>query len=208
MISMYLPKLFKTEDYQLLKEIINENSFSSLITFNQRIRSTKAMFLLCGHNDNKFHLETHISKANPIAKYIEKDDEVLCDFLGAHTYISSSWYDHINVSTWNYEAVQVYGHVEYMSDGELYNHLSYLTKKFEATQKCPVTIEKMSQAFIEKEMKGALGIKILPSEVAIKQKLSQNRDDKNYYNIIQNLEQSEGMMHQIIADKMKALRKS
>ena len=66
----------------------------------------------------------------------------------------------------------------------------------------------MSQAFIEKEMKGALGIKILPSEVAIKQKLSQNRDDKNYYNIIQNLEQSEGMMHQIIADKMKALRKS
>ena len=204
---MYLPKLFKSEDYQLLKEIISENSFSSLITFNQRIRSTKAMFLLCGHTNNNFHLETHISKANPIAKNIEKDDEVLCDFLGAHTYISSSWYDHINVSTWNYEAVQVYGHVEYMSDEELYNHLSALTQKFEGTQKCPVTIEKMGQDYIEKEMKGALGIKILPSEVSIKQKLSQNRDDKNYYNIIQNLEQSEGMMDQIIAYKMKVLRK-
>ncbi|MFZ1455225.1 MAG: FMN-binding negative transcriptional regulator [Saprospiraceae bacterium] len=204
---MYLPKLFKSEDYLLLKEIIIENSFSSLITFNGRIRSTKAMFLLCENNSNKFHLETHLSRANPISKSIEKDDEVLCDFLGAHTYISSSWYDHINVSTWNYEAVQVYGGVTFMSDDELYQHLSTLTQKYEASQKCPLTVEKMGQAYIEKEMKGALGIKIMPTEVAIKQKLSQNRDDNDYNNIIQNLEQSDGIMNQIIAHKMKALRK-
>ncbi len=204
---MYLPKLFKSEDYLLLKEIIRENSFSSLITFKERIRSTKAMFLLSEKSNNKYHLETHISRANPVAKYLEKEDEVLCDFFGAHTYISSSWYDHINVSTWNYEAVQVYGSVTFMSDEELYHHLSTLTQKYEASQKCPLSVEKMGQAYIEKEMKGALGIKIMPTEVAIKQKLSQNRDDNDYKNIIHNLEQSEAQMDQIIAYKMKALKK-
>lgn len=204
---MYLPKLFKSEDYLLFKEIIRENSFSSLITFKERIRSTKAMFLLSEKSNNKYHLETHISRANPVAKYLEKEDEVLCDFLGAHTYISSSWYDHINVSTWNYEAVQVYGSVTFMSDEELYHHLSTLTQKYEASQKCPLSVEKMGQAYIEKEMKGALGIKIMPTEVAIKQKLSQNRDDNDYKNIIHNLEQSEAQMDQIIAYKMKALKK-
>lgn len=207
MYLMYLPKLFKSKDYQLLKEIISENAFSSLITFHKRIRSTKAMFLLCDDTKHNFHLETHISKANPIAKFIKNDEEVLCDFLGAHTYISSSWYDHINVSTWNYEAVQIYGNVVFMSDDELYNHLSALTQKFEINQICPMTIEKMGQDYIKKEMQGALGIKIMPSEVALKQKLSQNRDDKNYFSIIQNLEKSEGTMDQIIAYKMKALRK-
>jgi transcriptional regulator len=204
---VYLPKLFKSEDYLLFKEIIRENSFSSLITFKERIRSTKAMFLLSEKSNNKYHLETHISRANPVAKYLEKEDEVLCDFLGAHTYISSSWYDHINVSTWNYEAVQVYGSVTFMSDEELYHHLSTLTQKYEASQKCPLSVEKMGQAYIEKEMKGALGIKIMPTEVAIKQKLSQNRDDNDYKNIIHNLEQSEAQMDQIIAYKMKALKK-
>ena len=94
-----------------------------------------------------------------------------------------------------------------MSDDELYQHLSTLTQKYEASQKCPLTVEKMGQAYIEKEMKGALGIKIMPTEVAIKQKLSQNRDENDYNNIIQNLEQSDGIMNQIIAHKMKALRK-
>ena len=64
----------------------------------------------------------------------------------------------------------------------------------------------MGKAFIEKEMKGALGVKIMPTEVAIKQKLSQNRDEANFKNIINHLETSDNDMDQKIAQKMKALR--
>jgi transcriptional regulator len=203
---MHLPKLFKSENFELLKEIVNKNSFSSLIAFKQRIISTKAMMQMTELGGNNFIIETHISKANPIAKSIENGDEVLCDFLGAHTYISSSWYDHINVSTWNYEAVQIYGRVEFMSNKELYNHLKKITDCFELLQECPMTLERMGFEFVEKEMNGALGLKIIPTEIKIKQKLSQNRDEVNFKRIIEKLGQSSSEMENTISEKMKNLK--
>ena len=203
---MHLPKLFKSEDYNLLKEIIKENAFSSLISYKEKIMSTKAMMQLNELENDLFHIETHINRANPDARKIEVGDEVLCDFLGAHSYISSSWYDHINVSTWNYEEVQIYGLVEIMSDNELYNHLKKLTEFFELPQKCPMTLEKMGTEFVEKEMRGALGIKIIPTEIKIKQKLSQNRDEKNFQRIIENLNLSNFENDKIMAKKMTDLK--
>jgi transcriptional regulator len=203
---MHFPKLFKSEDYNLLKEIIKENSFSSLISYKEKIMSTKAMMQLNELENDLFHIETHINRANPVARKIEVGDEVLCDFLGTHSYVSSSWYDHINVSTWNYEEVQIYGLVEIMSDNELYNHLKKLTDFFELPQKCPMTLEKMGAEFVENEMRGALGIKIIPTDVKIKRKLSQNRDEVNYQRIIENLNNSHFPMDKILAKKMIDLK--
>ncbi len=201
---MLLPRLFKSDNFELLKEIIEENSFSNLIVFKDRVLSTKAMMMINGIKKDDFFIETHLSRTNPVAKNIERtDQEVLCDFTGVHTYISSSWYDHINVSTWNYEAVQIYGNVKIMSNGELYEHLKKLTDKYETSQKCPMTVEKMGKEFVEKEMKGALGIKIIPTEIKIKQKLSQNRDENNLKSIIENLEKSDSLMDKSMAKKMK-----
>ena len=204
---MYLPQLFKSEDFNLLKEVISENSFSSLITYNEKILSTKAMMQMKELGNDLFFIETHISRVNPVARKIKEGDEVLCDFLGAHSYISSSWYDHMNVSTWNYEEVQIYGLVEIMSDNELYNHLKKLTDFFELPQKCPMTLERMGAEFVEKEMKGALGIKIIPTDVKIKRKLSQNRDEENKQRIIDNLNQSHFLNDKIISKKMAELNK-
>ncbi|MEH0153030.1 FMN-binding negative transcriptional regulator [Limibacter armeniacum] len=202
---MHLPKLFKTENYEVLQEVITNNPFSNLIIYNKRIIATRAMMAING-SENDFYIETHLNKANPVARQIDIKEEVLCEFLGSHTYISSSWYDHINVSTWNYEQVQIYGKVEFMTETALYNHLNKLTNTYESSQKCPITLEKMGKAFVEKEMKGAIGIKIIPTEIKIKQKLSQNRDDKNFNNIIEKLSQSEDEMDMRIAEKMKKLR--
>ena len=157
---MYLPKIFKSEDLKLAKEIISENSFSSLIVSSEKILSIKAMILVNQDEEDDFYLEAHLSRANPVAKILANDLEVLCDFIGANTYISSSWYDHINVSTWNYEAVQVYGKVQLMSDDEFYVHLKKLTEKFESPQKCPMTIDKMGDKYVEQEMKGAVGFNL------------------------------------------------
>lgn len=203
---MLLPRIFKSEDFELLKEIIEENSFSNLIINKDRIISTKAMMLVNGIEKDNFFIETHLNRANPVARNIKKvEQEVLCDFTGAHTYISSSWYDHINVSTWNYEAVQIYGNVEIMSDEELYNHVKKLNDKYEPSQKCPMTVEKMGREYVESEMKGAIGIKIIPAEIKIKQKLSQNKNETNFKKIIKNLEESDYHMDKIMAQKMKKI---
>ncbi|UOU99779.1 FMN-binding negative transcriptional regulator [Chryseobacterium daecheongense] len=203
---MYIPKLYKSEDYHLMKEIIKENAFALLISSVDKIRATHSMMMLNEDDHEQIYIETHISKANPQAKLLKNGDEVLCDFLGAHTYISSSWYDHVNVSTWNYEAVQIYGKVELMNHEELYNHLDKLTYKYESAQRCPMFVKDMGKEFVEKEMKGAFGLKIIPTEICIKQKLSQNRKENDFQNIISNLEQS-GENEKKIAEKMKSLKR-
>lgn len=203
---MFIPKLYRSEDYNLMKEIIEENAFALLISLVDKIRATHSMMMLNEDDPENIYIETHISRANPQAKILKNGNEVLCDFLGAHTYISSSWYDHINVSTWNYEAVQIYGKVELMDEKELYNHLEKLTLKYEKSQKCPVMVEDMGKEFVEKEMKGAFGLKIIPTEIFIKQKLSQNRKEADFRNIILNLENSDDNGRKI-AEKMKLIKK-
>lgn len=203
---MFIPKLYKSEDYNLMKEIIKENSFALLISSVNKIRATHSMMILNEDDLENIYIETHISRANLQAKTLANGDEVLCDFLGAHAYISSSWYDHINVSTWNYEAVQVYGKVDIMNQEELYNHLEKLTYKYEKFQQCPMMVKDMGKEFVEKEMKGAFGLKIIPTEIFIKQKLSQNRKENDYESIILNLENSDENGRQI-AGKMKQIKK-
>ncbi|UTX46827.1 FMN-binding negative transcriptional regulator [Chryseobacterium sp. MA9] len=203
---MFIPKLYRSEDYNLMREIIKENSFALLISSVDKIRATHAMMMLNEDDPENAYIETHISRANPQAKTLKNGDEVLCDFLGAHTYISSSWYDHINVSTWNYEAVQIYGKIELMNHDELYAHLDKLTSKYEKFQQCPMMVKDMGKEFVEKEMKGAFGIKIIPDEIFIKQKLSQNRKEADYENIINHLEGSDDNARKI-AEKMKVIKK-
>lgn len=203
---MFIPKLYRSEDYDVMKQIIRENSFALLISSVDKIRATHSMMILNEDDSENPYIEAHISRANPQAKTLKNGDEVLCDFLGAHTYISSSWYDHVNVSTWNYEAVQIYGKIEVMNHDELYAHLEKLTSKYEKFQQCPMMVKDMGREFVEKEMKGAFGVKILPTEIFIKQKLSQNRKEADFHNIISHLEESDDNARKI-ADKMKSIKK-
>jgi len=203
---MYVPKLYRSEDYNVMKEIIRENAFAMLISSGGRIRGTHSMMMLNEDDPENTYIETHISRANPQSKTLKNEDEVLCDFLGAHSYISSSWYDHINVSTWNYEAVQIYGKVQLMDQEELYKHLEKLTSRFEKNQQCPMMVEDMGRTFVEKEMKGAFGIKIIPDEIFIQQKLSQNRKEHDFQNIISNLENGSDNERKT-ADQMKKLKR-
>jgi len=203
---MFVPKLYRSEDHNLMKKIIRENAFALLISPKDKIRATHSMMMPNENDPEQIYIETHISKANPQAKILNDGDEVLCDFLGAHTYISSSWYDHLNVSTWNYEAVQIYGKVKLMDHNELYNHLERLTAKYEKAQKCPVLVENMGKDFVEKEIKGAFGIKIFPTEIFIQQKLSQSRKEADFQHIISNLENSEDENSRKIANQMKSIK--
>ncbi|WP_292010018.1 FMN-binding negative transcriptional regulator [Chryseobacterium sp.] len=202
---MFTPKLFQSNDYNLMKEIIRENAFALLISSEDKLRATHSLMMLNEDNPDQIYLETHISRANPQAKTLKNGNKVLCDFLGSHSYISSSWYEQVNVSTWNYEAVQIYGEIQIMNSDELYNHLEKLTYKYEKFQQCPMYVKNMGKEFVEKEMKGAFGMKIIPTEIYIKQKLSQNRKETDFENIISQLEKTDDQGKKI-AKKMKLIK--
>lgn len=110
---MYTPDLYKNENQEEIRTFIKENSFGILINqTNGKLCATHIPIELEINAEGKEILQGHISKLNPQAEGFKENDQVLAVFTGSHSYISSSWYDHENVPTWNYIAVHVYGRIK------------------------------------------------------------------------------------------------
>jgi transcriptional regulator len=187
---VYIPDLYKNDNQEEIKQFIHENGFGILVNqTNGKPWATHIPLVLEHNSDGKEILVGHVSKLNPQAESFQSNDEVLAIFSGVHSYISSSWYDHENVPTWNYLAVHVYGKLKLHSYEESVQALKRLVDKYESKSKNPVRVEELS----EKTMREARGIVSFEIEIIAIQsvkKLSQNRDDKNYKNIISELEKT------------------
>lgn len=201
---MYIPKYYQIEDISAIRDFIEENGFAILISqADGRPWATHIPLILDKNAEGGDVLAGHISKANRQWEEFENTKEVLAIFFGPHAYISSSWYDHENVPTWNYIAVHVYGNIRIIEGELLKKQLSKLVDKYESTMKNPVSIAKMSKGFVDTEMRGIVGIEIEIKDIQAAVKLSQNRDEKNYKNIIKELEQTGDINSLEIARRMK-----
>jgi transcriptional regulator len=127
-------------------------------------------------------------------------------FSGAHSYISSSWYHHVNVPTWNYLSVQVTGRTSILTEEETLELLRQQVDKYEARSTCPVSIESMTEAYVSKEMRGLVAFSMTIDTIQGAAKLSQNRDDTNYQAIISELRQTGDPTAGALADEMAARR--
>ena len=198
---MYTPKIYKQEDQEEINNFIRQNGFGILISHGaERIIGTHIPLEL---SDDGTQLHTHISRANPQWKNLDENKEILVIFNGPHTYISSSWYDHENVPTWNYLAVHVYGTLRIIEGDELRISLKKLVDKYEQHSKNPVSVETMSAEYFEKEMKGVVGFEITVNKTEAVYKLSQNRDQKNHTAIINELDNRTDDASHEIAEAMK-----
>jgi len=198
---MYTSRLYKQEDQQEINNFIRQNGFGILIS--QGVERIVGTHLPLELSEDGSKLHAHISRANPQWKNLEADKEVLVIFTGPHTYISSSWYDHENVPTWNYLAVHVYGTLRIIEGDELLHSLKQLVNKYERHSKNPVTVEGMSPGYVEREMKGIVGFEITITKTEANYKLSQNRDQKNHAAIISELESSTDAASHEVAAAMK-----
>ena len=202
---MYIPELYKNENQEEIQNFIHQNGFGILINqTNGKLWATHIPLLL-EEKEGKQILVGHVSKENPQAESFKNNDEVLIIFSGAHSYISSSWYDHENVPTWNYLAVHVYGKLTIHSLEETVADLKKLVDKFEAKSENPVRVEDLSKKTML-QARGIIGFEIEITAIQAKKKLSQNRDDKNYQNIISKLENSNEYQSVEVAKEMKKNR--
>jgi transcriptional regulator len=201
---MYIPHYFKNENIEDVSDFIEKNSFAILISQTDSKFQATHIPLVSDKNENGHTvLYGHISKANPQWKNFVNDSEILAIFTGPHCYISSSWYDHENVPTWNYIAVHIYGKVKIIEGEKLITALTKLVDKYEKPMKNPVSVTTMSEAFLAKEIKGIVGFEIEISEIQAAYKLSQNRDEKNHSNIINELRKSNDPNSRQIALEME-----
>jgi transcriptional regulator len=203
---MYVPNLYKNESQVEIEQFLHENGFAILVNqTNGKLWATHIPLILETNSKGNQILIGHISKLNPQAESLNQKDEVLAIFNGSHSYISSSWYDHENVPTWNYLAVHVYGNVQLHSYEESIEGLKKLVNKYEAKSEIPIRIEDLSEKTML-EARGIVSFEIEITSIEAQKKLSQNRDDKNYKNIITELEKTNENQAIEIAKAMKKNR--
>lgn len=205
---MYIPKTFQETDRDTLLQFIRDNSFGLLVTTgNDGVPvATHLPLELLPDTDGQFQLVGHLAKANPQWKLLGQPTPSLAIFSGPHSYISSSWYDHVNVPTWNYLAVQITGRTRLLTDDETLAFLRQQVDKHEAYSKHPISVESMTEGYVRKEMRGIVAFTMSIDTLQGAAKLSQNRDDKNYQNIISELEQTDNPNAIELAKEMVARR--
>ncbi len=204
---MYIPNYFKQENLEEVKSFLQQNSFGILVSqVNGKPWATHIPLELVKDAQGEDVLVGHISRGNKQWKDFEKNEEVLAIFNGPHAYISSSWYDHENVPTWNYIAVHVYGTIRIIEGEELLDALKKLVNKYETHSANPVSVEGMSKKFLESELRGIVGFEIHITDIQASYKISQNRDTKNKQAIIDELEKRGDMNSIQIAEQMKSYK--
>ncbi len=200
---MYIPDIYRNEDPDEIRQFLRKNAFGILVNRNYgKLWATHTPMELDINGDDKEVLYGHVSRENPQWQSFASGEQVLAIFNGAHSYISPSWYDHENVPTWNYTAVHVYGKIKIVEGDLVLNFLKKLMDKYEATVENPTKFDALSPEILL-QARGVVCYEIEIEEIHAVNKLSQNRDDKNFRNVISELEKSGNPDAISVAEEMR-----
>lgn len=200
---MYIPKYFKVENVDEILDFVQKNSFGTIVTTEQGKPIATHLPLGFNKKGDDYYITGHVSFGNPHWRTFETCQDVLVMFQGPHAYISSSWYGHEDVPTWNYQAIHIYGQASILERDELIEELTIMMGKYEKHRENPILWDNLSPQLLERQLKAIVGFKIKVEDIQAAYKLSQNRNDTDYMNIIDQL-QNEGDPH---AEQLAAVMK-
>ena len=203
---MYVSHYYREEDLKRVADFVREHDFATLVLSQDGLPVASHLLMDFETSpDGTWLVNGHMARANKQWRAFDPAQEVLMIFGGPNTYISPTWYNHLNVPTWNYIAVHLYGTPRLIDGGpELQDILSRLIKRYETQS--DYRMETLPADFREKEMRGAVGFQVKVTRVEANFKLSQNRSDEDHASVIQKLE-ARGDEHSVaIAKEMKKNR--
>ncbi|OCA90454.1 protease [Bacillus sp. FJAT-27225] len=200
---MYIPKLFKVTNEDDIWDFVQNNSFGTLITSDQGKPIATHLPLQFSKQGDSYFITGHVAYGNPQWRTFETSENSLVIFQGPHAYISSSWYSHKNVPTWNYQAVHMYGKASILEKDELIKDLTSLLEKYEQHRENSVLWDTLSHGLLENQLKGIVGFKLRVEDIQAAYKLSQNRNQTDYISIIEELKNEQDPNSEQIAEQMR-----
>ncbi|CAN5798251.1 protease synthase/sporulation negative transcriptional regulator PaiB [soil metagenome] len=186
---MYNISYFKASDHKEVTDFMRQYPFVMLcgVSTEHKLFVTHVPVLF-EERDDKLFLLAHVMRKQDHTKAFEANPNVLAVFSGAHTYVSASWYENKqSASTWNYQAVHARGILKFLDEKGLHEILTKLTETFEQNPDSPSLVHKMDDAYVSNMMKVIVAFEIEVTDLQHVFKLSQNRDEKSYNNIIEQL---------------------
>ena len=203
---MYISHYYRQEDLKKIADFIREHDFATLVLSQDGLPVASHLLMEFETTpDGLWLVNGHMARANKLWRAFDSRKEVLLIFGGPNTYISPTWYKQLNVPTWNYIAVHLYGAPRVIDGGpELQDILARLIQRYET--KSDYRMETLPPDFREKEMRGAVGFQVKVTRVEANFKLSQNRNDEDHANVIHQLEARGDEQSVAIANEMKKNR--
>lgn len=192
---MYDLPYFKESDEVVVRQFIKDHPFAFLAgvdAANRPVATQVPVFI--DESEGKLFLSGHIMRNTDHHKAFLHNHHVLAVFTGPHAYVSASWYDNPHqASTWNYMSVHAKGILKFKDEAALIALLKRLTLHFEnLNSESPTVFDNLPGAYTAPLLKAIIAFEIEITEIENVFKLSQNRDQKSYFNIIEKLEAGGG----------------
>jgi transcriptional regulator len=200
---MYIPEHFAIMDPATIRTFLQEHPFGILtVNGDDGVPAVVHLPFLPRFEGDAIFLEGHLAKTNEMAQYLTGSKWARMIVNGAHGYVSSSVYGHVNVPTYNYQAVYLTGTVRVLTNEELLRHLKAVVNSFEQNRERPIDFGNWPVEMIEQNMRGITGFRLTVTKTEAAFKLSQNRNDADFARIVADLQQ--GNADQIrLAEEMK-----
>lgn len=202
---MYNLSYFKEENKEVLFQFLRDHPFAFLTGSSAAGTQVATQIpLLVEEREGAVILHGHIMRNTDHHKAFQANQNVLAVFTGPHSYVSASWYTNPQIgSTWNFMSVYAYGKIRFLPEEDLIRLMKKLTLQFEDNNNFSPTIyDNLPKEFLNKMMPAIVAFEIEVSKLENVFKLSQNRDEKSYRNIIAQLEKKGGASAEV-ANEMK-----
>lgn len=200
---MYIPEHFTQKDEKIISEHIDRYNFGILVSKGKNeLKATHLPFILERTTEGQLILASHMAKANPQWKDFSENEELLIIFQGPHAYISPTFYtSSLNVPTWNYVAVHAYGTGKLLGESEIFPLMEKMIKRHEPGYLAQW--HELPQEYKNNLSKGVVAFEVHISRLYGKEKLSQNKTEKERINIIEALSCSSDPISASLAHFMK-----
>jgi transcriptional regulator len=206
---MYSLPHFKEQDPGVILQFVKDHPFAFLCGVDEQHRPVATQVpVFIDEREGRLFLSGHIMKNTDHHRAFLHNPDVLAVFTGAHSYVSASWYENKQqAGTWNYMSVHAKGVLKFLDEHSLLQVLKRTTDHFENDAASPAGFDRLPVEYVEHLSKAIVAFEIEVTETDHVFKLSQNRDEKSYDNIIAKLEQ-QGEIKAVIAMEMKKNRRN
>jgi transcriptional regulator len=205
---MYNLPYFKEGDEEVVLEFMRKHPFVFLTGVNEENKPIATQVpVFIDEKDGKLYLTGHIMRNTDHHKAFEKNKNVLAVFTSPHVYVSGTWYDDPHqASTWNYMSVHAKGSIRFGNKEDLVAILKRLTLHYENNNTASTTVfDNLTSEYTEPLLKAIVAFEVEVESIDNVFKLSQNRNEKSFLNIMEKLNE-QGSDGKFIAEEMKKIQ--
>lgn len=203
---MYSLPHFKDNDSKRVKLFIQQHPFALITGCNQKLQPVATQIpMFVEERGGKLFLSGHMMKNTDHHKAFQQNPNVLAVFTGAHSYVSATWYDDPHqASTWNYMSVHVRGTIRFLPEEALVDVLRKTTLHFENGNHASTTVyDNLPKDYVSKLVTAIVAFEVEVETIENVTKLSQNKNEKSYDNIIRHLEKTDDNGKKIASEMKK-----